>query len=209
MITGGIITEAQQRGDMRYTAGFGPGGNTSLYRYTLRREWQQGYTLFKHATCGITNVPCCCERCKAAERLNKHALFIMLNPSTADAMVNDPTVAKCMRLARVWGFGAVEVRNIFALRSTDPTGLKLVEDPVGVENDLAIVEAVNDQRTGLVVAAWGNHGLYLKRSDTVRALLKASGRPVFCFKVSLTGEPCHPLYQPERGVNPENLVRYL
>jgi hypothetical protein len=163
-----------------------------MYRYTLRREWQPGLHV-------------------DPVRSSQHALFIMLNPSIADAFKDDPTVAKCMRLAMRWGFGALEVRNIFALRSTDPKGLRECDDPKGgLDNDIAIASAVNDMRTGLIVAAWGNHGTYRDRGAQVCALLKQSGRPVFAFKISaITKQPHHPLYQREAGVTPEKLVRFM
>lgn len=185
-----MITETQQCNGCLYTAGFGVGGSTSAYRYTLRREWQA-------------------DLIDTLSGNGKHALYIMLNPSTADATRNDPTVAKCMRLARRWGFDAVEVRNIFALRSTDPRGLTHCDDPVGLENNQAIWDAVTDPRTDLIVAAWGNHGRLNKRADTVRGLLLRAARPVHCFAVSLMGEPMHPLYQPERGLRREDLLRIL
>jgi hypothetical protein len=188
-------------------AGFGPEGIKSEFRYTLARYWH-GHNLDLFSS--FTDVPALTAR----TRLTEVALFIMLNPSTADALKNDPTVAKCIRLAKAWGFGGVLVRNIFAYRSTDPNGLKICSarglDPVGGElNDRAIMEAVRDERTGVIVAAWGNHGKYRGRSKRVREMLTLAERPVYAFKISGEGEPEHPLYQKE-GVSPdEGMVRYL
>lgn len=67
--------------------------------------------------------------------------FIMLNPSTADDVVNDPTVERCVRRAVSMGYGGLRVANIFALRSTDPTQLYVSVDPIGPDNDTAIIEA--------------------------------------------------------------------
>lgn len=173
---------------MKYTAGFGPGGENSIYRYTLRRDWSNEPGLFGGQNKGA-------------------ALFLMLNPSTADARRNDNTVAKCMRLARSWGYGALEVRNIFALRSTDPAGLRKIADPVGPENDQAIIDCASSPETGLIVAAWGNHGRYLERSRRVREMLLKIGRPAHAFTITSQNEPAHPLYQ--RECAEADLVRFL
>jgi hypothetical protein len=118
--------------------------------------------------------------------------FVMLNPSTADETANDPTVARCVAGARRWGFGGVVVTNLFALRSTDPAGLRGVRDPVGPGNDAFIAAAA--RRARLVVCAWGNRGTYLGRSRDVLALLADLGATPFCLAVTRHGEPAHPLY---------------
>jgi hypothetical protein len=138
---------------------------------------------------------------------DRFALFIMLNPSTADLEKNDPTVAKCIRLARRWGFGGVEIRNIFAIRGTDPKVIRQVENPVGDGNTAAIESAVRSRKTGLIVAAWGNHGKFAGRSADVRAILTEIGRPVYCFALSKSGEPVHPLYQTECDL--EGMKRWI
>lgn len=61
-------------------------------------------------------------------------LFIMLNPSTADANIDDPTIRRVISFAKSWGYGGVYVGNLFAFRSTDPKGLKQIADPVGENN---------------------------------------------------------------------------
>jgi len=134
------------------------------YRYHLSRRWETG--------------PAC--------------LWVMLNPSTADADSNDPTVERCERRARAWGFGAVEVVNLFALRSTDPSALKSHADPVGPENDGIIVEAA--ERSGVIVCAWGSWGAFRGRSAEICFLL---GRfDLHALRVLKSGEPAHPLYLP-------------
>lgn len=119
-------------------------------------------------------------------------LFVMLNPSTATAMQLDPTVARTVRWARTWGFGSVEVVNIFALRSTDPAALRRCDDPIGKDNDAAIVAAA--RRAEVCVAAWGVHGDLRGRGMTVRHLL--ADVPVEPMVLGLTkdGHPRHPLY---------------
>jgi hypothetical protein len=138
-----------------------------MYRYTLHRRWARG--------AGVRRV-----------------CFCLLNPSTADARVLDPTLTRCLGFARRWGFGAMEVVNVFALRSTDPAGLRKVADPVGAGNDRAIVRAAT--RAELVVVGWGNHGSLGGRSDAVRALLGAAGVDVRSWGLTGAGEPRHPLY---------------
>jgi len=118
--------------------------------------------------------------------------FLMLNPSTADASVLDPTVRRCAGFAESWGAGALEVTNIFALRSTDPRALRTVPDPVGRGNDDAIVAAA--ECADLVVCAWGAHGGYLRREARVRDLLRAAGTETVCLRRTRAGHPGHPLY---------------
>ncbi|TAG12491.1 MAG: DUF1643 domain-containing protein [Rhodobacterales bacterium] len=120
------------------------------------------------------------------------ALFVMLNPSTATEVQNDPTVERCERRARALGFGAFRVTNIFAFRATDPKVMRAVADPVGPGNDAAVSESAGwaDQ----VICAWGNHGLHLGRGHAVEAVLRASGTPLFHLGLTGQGQPRHPLY---------------
>jgi hypothetical protein len=144
---------------------------TGQYRFRLSRVWDE--------TAG---------RC----------VFVMLNPSTADAFRLDATVTRCARFARDWGFGALEVANVFALRSTDPKGLYRHPDPVGDGNDDAIVAAA--QSADLVVAAWGVHAALGGRGDGVRALLDDAGVELRCLRLTKDGHPGHPLYVPSDRV---------
>lgn len=120
--------------------------------------------------------------------------FIMLNPSTADEYKNDPTVERCERRAREWGYRRLIVTNLFAFRATDPREMKAAADPVGRENDAAIVAAAKE--SDLVIAAWGNHGFHLGRADVVRAALCSQRVRLKCLRVSKSGHPAHPLYLP-------------
>ncbi|MBX3452747.1 MAG: DUF1643 domain-containing protein [Planctomycetaceae bacterium] len=115
-------------------------------------------------------------------------LFIGLNPSTADDKCDDPTVRRCIGFARSWGFGELILVNLFAYRTTDPSGLTEVNDPIGPENDHWI--AVEQSRADRVVAAWGNHGILVGRD---KAVLECLDR-VYCLGVTKTGCPRHPLY---------------
>ena len=124
------------------------------------------------------------------------ALFIMLNPSTATEVQNDPTVERCERRARTLGFGGFRVTNIFAYRATDPKVMRAQIDPVGPENDAAIRDSLdwasgpNDQ----IICAWGAHGAHLDRGAAVTALLRASGRDLRHLGLTKAGAPRHPLY---------------
>ena len=118
--------------------------------------------------------------------------WLMLNPSTADEIANDPTVERCERRARQWGYGRVIVTNLFGYRATSPKRLREVDDPIGPENDEYIVEAA--QEADRVVVAWGNHGLLNGRSDAVRELLAEHNIRLHALRIAKTGEPVHPLY---------------
>jgi hypothetical protein len=119
-------------------------------------------------------------------------LFVMLNPSTATEMRNDPTVERCERRARALGHGAFRVCNIFAFRATDPRVMRAQADPVGPDNDSAIVQGC--AWADAVICAWGAHGAWLDRGAQVAALVRASGRPVLHLGLTAGGQPRHPLY---------------
>lgn len=117
-------------------------------------------------------------------------LWIMLNPSTADEHVDDPTVRRVWQWSARWGYGVAEICNLFAWRSTDPAELRRAADPVGPENDIHVAHAA--ERAHLVICAWGVHGSYLDRSTDMRRLL--AGRRLYCLALTKDGEPGHPLY---------------
>ena len=135
------------------------------FRYLLTREWDP-----------------------AAPRL----LFVMLNPSTASEMRNDPTVARCEARARAMGQGALRVANLFAFRATDPRALRRAADPVGPRNDRLLADSA--LWADAVICAWGNHGALMGRAAGVEALLRAAGRPVLHLGLTGAGQPRHPLY---------------
>jgi hypothetical protein len=115
-----------------------------------------------------------------------------LNPSTADAERDDPTIRKCVGFARTWGFGGVEVVNLFAYRATLPCEMRLAADPIGPTNDSHILDVA--ARCRPVVAAWGTHGDFLGRSRAVLDLLATLGTHVECLGTTRSGHPRHPLY---------------
>ena len=126
----------------------------------------------------------------------RRALFIMLNPSKATEVQNDPTVERCERRARTLGFGAFRVTNIFAWRDTDPRGMRATQDPIGPGNDAAILGSVRDwiRPQDQIIAAWGTHGEHLQRGPKMEAMLRETGKPLFHLGLSKAGHPKHPLY---------------
>ena len=120
--------------------------------------------------------------------------FLMLNPSTADEVKNDPTVERCERRARSRGYDGLVITNLFALRATDPRELLRSLDPIGPENDAAILTAALG--SDLVICAWGNYGRILDRSRKVLKLLLDAGIQLHCLKLGQTVEPAQPLYFP-------------
>ena len=123
------------------------------------------------------------------DRARPVVAFVMLNPSTADATRDDPTIRRCISFARAWGFGGVEVVNLFAYRATDPRVLRRARDPVGPGNDRQIARACRE--AALVVAAWGaSHA-----GDRAAHVLRRLSAPR-CFGTTRSGQPAHPLYLP-------------
>lgn len=135
------------------------------YRYRLTRRWSTGQGT---------------------------VVFIGLNPSTADERNDDPTILKCIRFAKSWGYAELCMLNLFAWRSTDLSVLSLVDDPVGPDNDAHLFEAAQSARC--VIGAWGNHGNLLDRSNRVRSMLP----DLHGLRLNKNGEPSHPLYLPAR-----------
>lgn len=132
------------------------------YRYVLQREW--GYT-------GV------------------NAVFIGLNPSTADETKDDPTIRRCIGYAKAWHCDGLIMLNLFAFRATDPNVMRAAADPVGPDNDKWLKRLCGFT----AVAAWGTHGTYRNRENEVRALLPN----LHCLKLTKDGHPAHPLYLPK------------
>lgn len=119
------------------------------------------------------------------------AVFVMLNPSTADAYSDDPTIRRCIGYARAWGLDGIEVVNLYGLRATNPADLWRTDDPVGPENDRWLAAAGLSPYA--LIAAWGVHA----RQDRVEAVISLPGyERLTCLNVTQDGAPAHPLYQP-------------
>ncbi len=118
-------------------------------------------------------------------------MYIMLNPSTADASVDDATIRRCISFAARHGFGGIYVCNLFAYRSTDPAQLTRVADPVGPENNNHILSTL--PKCDKVVAAWGVNGsLFARDWDVIQ--LVGNKKPLHCLGKTKGGFPKHPLY---------------
>ncbi|MFD5899104.1 DUF1643 domain-containing protein [Streptomyces sp. NPDC060366] len=120
------------------------------------------------------------------------AVWLMLNPSTADALADDPTIRRCKTFSQDHGRGGLVVINLFALRATNPALLRHHPDPVGPHNASFVRQAVRE--SDLVIAAWGGGGVLANRGpDMARALAKAGVR-LKALGVISNGQPKHPLY---------------
>tara|TARA_R110002124_G_scaffold220063_9_gene385909 strand:+ start:12516 stop:13067 length:552 start_codon:yes stop_codon:yes gene_type:complete len=162
MTDAGVIERRFVKGDAASVAVY---SECEAYRYALTRVWD--------ATLG-------------------RVMFIMLNPSTATEVQNDPTVERCERRARVLGYGAFRVVNIFAYRATDPRVLKQAAEPHGPMNDTAILDGLGWADT--VIAGWGAHGAHLGRGAEIAGMLARSGCTPMHLGLSKAGHPRHPLY---------------
>lgn len=138
----------------------------NTYRYRLGRSWGAG----------------------AAD------VWIMLNPSTADATIDDPTIRRCVGFSRGWGAGSLVVVNLFALRATDPAELAHHSDSVGPDNDRHIAEAAIEASIngGMILAAWGAHPMATERAAAVARLVGPT--TLLCLGTTKAGAPRHPLY---------------
>jgi hypothetical protein len=139
-----------------------------LYRYTLERSWGRAQT-------------------------GSRAVFIGLNPSTADERTLDPTLRRCVNFCITWGYTQFTMLNLFAFRATDPKRMMKVRRPVGDDNDKYIKQRCRG--AGIIVCAWSAMGDYLNRGHIVREML--GGRySLYHLGLTANGEPKHPLYLP-------------
>lgn len=119
-------------------------------------------------------------------------LWIMLNPSTADATKDDATIRRCVNFARSWGFGGITVLNLFAYRATNPRELFETKDPIGPDNNAMLSAMLQGREDDLFIAAWGAFPRYLgDRDKEVLDLLKS--RRIECLGVTVEGYPRHPV----------------
>lgn len=134
------------------------------YRYALTRRWAAG----------------------------PGVLWIMLNPSTADELRNDPTVERCERRTRALGAGALRVVNLFAFRATDPRALKAADAPDGPDNAATVLAACD--WADRVICGWGVHGAHRSAGSYLRDRLRARHVPLEHLGLTRDGHPRHPLY---------------
>jgi hypothetical protein len=121
--------------------------------------------------------------------------FVMLNPSTADANVDDPTIRRCMGFARREGYAGIDVCNLFALRATNPRELVAHADPIGPDNYDHLAALGKDHRGTDIVCAWGAHPAATARVVAVmKGYLTDYGARLVCLGLTAAGAPRHPLY---------------
>lgn len=122
-------------------------------------------------------------------------VWVMLNPSTADATEDDPTIRRCIGFAKREGCGGISVRNVFALRATNPDELLKHPDPFGPENEAYLLGARNVSLLTVLVLGWGAK---IKSPRLVgyyqRAAACLTGQSPHCFGLTKDGDPRHPLY---------------
>lgn len=159
-----------------------PAVSRADYGATLSLDERHRYSLFRRLT-------------DAAPAKARRLVFAMLNPSTADAVVDDPTIRRCMGFGRSWGFDRLDVVNLFSLRSTEP---KALYGDASADGDPANIEAIADyaRRAELTVCAWGAHGKLRDRSAFVVCRLVNAGVSIHHLGLTKAGQPRHPLYLP-------------
>ena len=119
-------------------------------------------------------------------------LFILLNPSTATELANDPTVSRCQARANMLGYQSFRVCNLFAYRTKDPKIMKRCADPIGPHNDLIIHESI--LWATQIICAWGCHGTYLNRAQEIHNMIVKSQVEFFHLGLTKANQPRHPLY---------------
>jgi hypothetical protein len=143
------------------------------YRWWLRRSW----VLYENGQPRVGKGVCC---------------FIMLNPSTADGMQDDPTIRKCIKFARAWGYDCLAVRNLFPWRATDPKELLAANRPDGGRR--GDIELLTAMTADFVVAAWGCKVPFNRDQEALKLFAQnCPNKPLHCLKMS-NGKPWHPLY---------------
>lgn len=153
---------------MTYTRSYADISACGRYRYLLEREWSPFYH-------------------------SGSAMFVMLNPSTADGEADDPTIRRCVGFAKAWGYGHLSVVNLFAYRATDPKELFKAGDAIhGPRNQEVIERAAKD--AAIIIGAWGAHKTADWQAEVVRGWL--DNREIYALGFSKSGQPKHPLYLP-------------
>jgi hypothetical protein len=144
------------------------------YRYWLERDWWE----------------------RAAESGALDLLtFVMLNPSTANGEIDDPTIRRCIGFARREGAQRMNVCNLYALRATDPADLLTHPDPVGIGNDAILRDIARYHDCSRTVVAWGaNKMVTPERVAVLTDSARQAGNTLWCLGVTRSGAPRHPLY---------------
>lgn len=125
-------------------------------------------------------------------------MIVGLNPSTADANLDDPTIRRGIGFAKAFGKGGLYMTNLFAFRATNPEEMKKATYPIGLMNDFWIKHTA--KKCDLIIFAWGNNGQHLSRDIEVKNFFPEA----MCFGKTLDGHPKHPLYLPKNT----NLIKF-
>ena len=136
------------------------------YRYTLSRKWGD------------------------SDRQHHHAQL----KARPMRLIDDPTIKRCIGFAHRLGFAGLTVRNLFAFRATNPDEMFAAPDPIGPENDAAILNLIGG--VDVVIAAWGVHGSHIGRDKAVVKLFAERSQRLHCFGLTKDGHPKHPLFLP-------------
>jgi hypothetical protein len=124
------------------------------------------------------------------------AMFVMLNPSTADAITDDATIRRCMGFAESWGYAGIDVGNLYAYRTKNPEKLYSAPVwPVGNDNDRYL--EIMAKQASVIVCAWGANAIDHHRVVRVKSLLQDFG-PLYCLGLTINKHPRHPLYVPAK-----------
>ena len=139
-----------------------------LYRYKLSRSWGNG----------------------------RHLTFIMLNPSTADALADDPTIRRCIGFAKREGMDGIHVLNLFAFRATKPERMHDAFDPAGPENHRYLDDAIGFSiyANRPIVCAWGSHWMAKDAGQSLIDRMHINGAQPICLGFTKNWAPRHPLY---------------
>jgi hypothetical protein len=123
------------------------------------------------------------------------AIWILLNPSTADERSDDPTIRRCIGFTNRWGLSNLIVINLYARRTTRPADLRRLADPVGPDNDGAIRRVLSSAGGAVIICGWGVHAAP-GRSETVYRMITEHGLTAHALGSTRSGQPRHPLYVP-------------
>lgn len=118
-------------------------------------------------------------------------LFVGLNPSTADASTDDPTIRRLKSFAIGFGFAMLAVGNLFAYRTSNPAEMLQAHDPIGPDNDWYLRELID--MSNVVLCGWGTDGKHRGRDRKVMSMI---GGKAHCLAINKDGSPTHPLYLP-------------
>lgn len=172
--------------------------NCGRYRYRLWREWRNHPEPAQWDMWTEEDGSPCLDGAGLQIGEPKSCVFVMLNPSTADGAVDDPTIRRCVDFAKRHQFDRLEVVNLFAHRATDPAQLLALnhgDDPVGLRNQGNVERALD--RAGLIICAWGAHGGHLGQDETMLGWIEDANwqdAPIVALGLTKEGHPRHPLY---------------